>query len=69
MTLLRGFPDMSPEADAGEHELHYALYPHMTVAQNIAFQARLSGRHDPDHCTMLAERLGIDEIHAMFFQI
>ena len=38
----------------------FNLIPSLTVASNIAFQARLSGRHDPDHCTMLAERLGID---------
>jgi putative ABC transport system ATP-binding protein len=38
----------------------FNLIPSLTVAQNIAFQARLSGRHDPTRCAMLAERLGID---------
>ena len=51
MTLLRGFPDMSPEADAGEHELHYALYPHIgpwrdaeTVRRGWAFNLPLIAR-------------------------
>jgi putative ABC transport system ATP-binding protein len=37
----------------------FNLIPSLTVTQNIAFQARLSGRHDPAHCAMLADRLGI----------
>jgi putative ABC transport system ATP-binding protein len=37
----------------------FNLIPSLTVAQNIAFQARLSGRHDPARCAMLADRLGI----------
>jgi putative ABC transport system ATP-binding protein len=37
----------------------FNLIPSLTVAQNIAFQARLSGRHEPARCAMLADRLGI----------
>lgn len=37
----------------------FNLIPSLTVAQNIAFQARLTGRHDAGQCAMLAERLGI----------
>jgi len=44
----------------------FNLIPSLTVAQNIAFQARLSGRHDAPRCAMLAERLGIDALTARF---
>jgi len=37
----------------------FNLIPSLTVAQNIAFQARLARRHDAAHCAMLADRLGI----------
>jgi putative ABC transport system ATP-binding protein len=37
----------------------FNLVPSLTVAQNIAFQARLSRRHDAERCAMLADRLGI----------
>ncbi len=37
----------------------FNLIPSLTVAQNIAFQARLSGRHEAARCAMLAARLGI----------
>ncbi|MDG3041520.1 ABC transporter ATP-binding protein [Roseicyclus marinus] len=40
----------------------FNLIPSLTVSSNIAFQARLSGRHDPEHCAMLARRLGIDAL-------
>jgi putative ABC transport system ATP-binding protein len=40
----------------------FNLIPSLTVAQNISFQARLSGRHDPARCAMLADRLGIDAL-------
>jgi putative ABC transport system ATP-binding protein len=40
----------------------FNLIPSLTVTGNIAFQARLSGRHDPAHCAMLAQRLGIDRL-------
>ncbi|GMG80924.1 ABC transporter ATP-binding protein [Paralimibaculum aggregatum] len=37
----------------------FNLIPSLTVAGNLAFQARLAGRHDPDWQAMLAERLGL----------
>ena len=40
----------------------FNLIPSLNVAQNIAFQARLAGRHDAQRCAMLAERLGIADL-------
>lgn len=37
----------------------FNLIPALNVASNIAFQARLAGRHDPAHDRALAERLGL----------
>lgn len=37
----------------------FNLIPSLSVADNIAFQARLAGRHDTIRCTELAEALGI----------
>ena len=37
----------------------FNLIPSLSVAQNLAFQARLAGRHDPDWCAHLAEGLGL----------
>lgn len=37
----------------------FNLIPSLTVAANIAFQARLAGRHDATWCAELAERLGL----------
>lgn len=37
----------------------FNLIPSLTVAANIAFQARLAGRHDAAACAALAERLGL----------
>ncbi|MBD3678301.1 MAG: ABC transporter ATP-binding protein [Rhodobacteraceae bacterium] len=39
----------------------FNLIPSLTVEANIAFQARLAGRHDPDWCDTLARRLGLLE--------
>ncbi len=62
--------DLTPLGDGGRAALRrgtvgvifqqFNLIPSLTVAANIAFQARLSGRHDPDRGRMLAERLGLD---------
>jgi putative ABC transport system ATP-binding protein len=42
----------------------FNLIPSLTVAANIAFQARLAGRHDPARDQMLAARLGLsDHLH------
>jgi putative ABC transport system ATP-binding protein len=37
----------------------FNLIPSLTVAANIAFQARLAGRHEPKRDRQLAERLGL----------
>lgn len=39
----------------------FNLIPSLNVAANIAFQARLAGRHDPARDRVLAERLGLSE--------
>jgi len=62
--------DLTPLDDAGRAALRrgtvgvifqqFNLIPSLTVAGNIAFQARLAGRHDPARDAMLAERLGLD---------
>ena len=38
----------------------FNLVPSLTVAGNLALQARLAGRHDPDWQARLTERLGLD---------
>lgn len=37
----------------------FNLIPSLTIAANIAFQARLAGKHDPARDRTLAERLGL----------
>ncbi len=37
----------------------FNLIPSLRVAENIAFQARLAGRHDADWAAVLADRLGL----------
>ena len=37
----------------------FNLIPSLDATANIAFQARLAGRHDPDWCAALADRLGL----------
>lgn len=39
----------------------FNLIPALDVAANLAFQAKLAGRHDPQWQTELAERLGLTE--------
>jgi putative ABC transport system ATP-binding protein len=61
--------DLTPLDDAGRAELRrgtvgvifqqFNLIPSLTVAANIAFQARLAGRHDAERDRGLAERLGL----------
>jgi putative ABC transport system ATP-binding protein len=61
--------DLTPLDDTGRAALRrgtvgvifqqFNLIPSLTVAANIAFQARLAGRHDPDRANMLAQRLGL----------
>lgn len=40
----------------------YNLISSLDVAANLAFQARLAGRHDPAWTAQLAERLGLTEL-------
>lgn len=40
----------------------FNLIPSLTVAANLAFQARLAGRHDAGFVNHLAERLGVAEL-------
>jgi putative ABC transport system ATP-binding protein len=63
--------DLTPLDDTGRAALRrgtvgvifqqFNLIPSLTVAANIAFQARLSGRHDPDRVQRLALRLGLTD--------
>jgi len=40
----------------------FNLIPSLSVAQNLAFQARLEGQEDPDWTSAIAERLGIHRL-------
>ena len=63
--------DLTPLDDAGRAALRrgtvgvifqqFNLIPSLTVAANIAFQARLAGRHDPARAQRLAMRLGLGD--------
>jgi putative ABC transport system ATP-binding protein len=44
----------------------FNLIPALSVAGNLAFQARLAGRHDPAHAAALAERLGLNTLLARY---
>ncbi|QDA36120.1 ABC transporter ATP-binding protein [Paracoccus liaowanqingii] len=66
--------DLTPLDDAGRAGLRrgtvgvifqqFNLVPSLTAGANIAFQARLSGRHDPVVDRALADRLGLaDHLH------
>lgn len=66
--------DLTPLDDVGRASLRrgtvgvifqqFNLIPSLTVAANIAFQARLAGRHDAARAAGLAARLGLaDHLH------
>jgi putative ABC transport system ATP-binding protein len=40
----------------------FNLIPSLNVAANLAFQARLAGRHDPEAVSALADRLGLSAL-------
>ncbi|MBF9042435.1 ATP-binding cassette domain-containing protein [Rhodobacterales bacterium HKCCE4037] len=44
----------------------FNLVPSLTVAANVALQARLAGRHDPAFCETLAQRLGLSDLLARY---
>ena len=45
---------------------HFNLVPSLTVAGNLALQARLAGRHDPAREARLAARLGLEDLMARY---
>lgn len=63
--------DLTPLDDVGRATLRrgtvgvifqqFNLIPSLNVAANIAFQARLCDRHDPNRAATLAKRLGLTE--------
>ncbi|MBN1935840.1 MAG: sigma-70 family RNA polymerase sigma factor [Anaerolineae bacterium] len=72
MTLLRGFPDMAPEADIGEHDLHWALYGHRgpwqaagTVRRGWAFNMPLIARQAMRRAGVIAPWIAPGINHAM----
>jgi len=44
----------------------FNLIPSLTVGQNIAFQARMAGRHEPDFAARVTERLGLSGLDARY---
>lgn len=66
-----GGTDLTPLDDVGRAALRrgtvgvifqqFNLIPSLTVAANIAFQARLAGRHDETRAAALAGRLGLTD--------
>jgi putative ABC transport system ATP-binding protein len=68
--------EMTALADAGRARLRrgliglvfqqFNLIPSLNVAANLAFQARLAGRHDPAEVARLAERLGLTALMARY---
>lgn len=73
MVAINGI-DLTPLDDAGRAGMRrgtvgvifqqFNLVPSLTVAANIAFQARLSGRYDNDRTQVLTDRLGlVDHLH------
>ena len=68
--------NLTPLDDAGRARLRrgtvgvvfqqFNLIPSLTVAANIAFQARLAGRHDAGLAQDLAQRLGLADLLARY---
>ncbi len=44
----------------------FNLIPSLDIAANLAFQARLAGRHDPDWQAELTDRLGLTDLSARY---
>jgi putative ABC transport system ATP-binding protein len=71
-TVTIGGTALGPLDDAGRAALRrgtvavvfqqFTLIPSLTAGANIAFQARLAGRHDPALCAALAARLGLSAL-------
>ncbi len=70
-TVRIGGADLGAMGDAGRARVRrerigvvfqqFNLIPSLSAADNIAFQARLAGRHDPAWCAALAARLGLTD--------
>jgi alpha-mannosidase len=72
MTLVRGIPDLDPEADVGVHDLRYALYPHPhdwrqggTVRQGWALNFPLIARQALRRAGMIAPWIAHGVNHSM----
>ena len=72
MTIVRGIPDLDPEADVGHHDLRYALYPHQgdwrqggTVRQGWAFNVPLIARQALRRAGVIAPWIARGINHAM----
>jgi alpha-mannosidase len=72
MTVVRGIPDLDPEADVGEHDLRYAIYPHRddwrwgdTVRQGWAFNLPLIARQALRRAGAIAPWIARGVNHAM----
>jgi alpha-mannosidase len=72
MTIVRGIPDLDPEADVGHHDLHYALHPHEgdwrigdTVREGWAFNMPLIARQALRRAGVIAPWIAPGVNHAM----
>jgi putative ABC transport system ATP-binding protein len=75
-TIRLAGQDLGALSDAGRARLRgqhaglvfqqFNLVPSLTVAANVALQARLTGRHDPERDRLLIERLGLSELTARY---
>ncbi|MDJ0993514.1 MAG: ABC transporter ATP-binding protein [Dinoroseobacter sp.] len=67
---LTGMNDATRAAARREHFgivfQQFNLIPSLNVADNVAFQSRLSGRYDPALCQSLVEKLGLNGLEARF---
>ena len=72
MTIVRGIPDLDPEADVGDHDLRYAYYPHSgdwraagTVREGWAFNVPLIARQALRRAGVIAPWIAAGVNHAM----
>jgi alpha-mannosidase len=72
LTILRGIPDLDPEADVGDHDLRYAYYPHAgdwragdTVRKGWAFNMPLIARQALRRAGVIAPWIAAGVNHAM----
>jgi len=61
-TVVRGIPDLDPQADVGHHELEYALYPHsgdwrqaLTVRAGLELNLPLLARQEMHRSGMMQQ--------------